>query len=88
MILNASAENGASSSHGRLSGSSESTFTPLTAPMSIGDGMKSTTASSIGCTPLFLNALPSSTGTNLQIDRALADAGAQRVGRSGSSPSR
>ena len=32
--------------------------------MSIGEGRKSTTASSMGCTPLFLNAEPHSTGTN------------------------
>ena len=30
--------------------------------MSIGDGMKSITASSMRCTPLFLNALPHSIG--------------------------
>ena len=37
---------------------------PDTGGMSRGDGRKSTTASSIGCTPLFLNAEPQMTGTN------------------------
>jgi hypothetical protein len=62
MILNASAENGfvvraLALELGALSGS-----VPLTAATSIGDGRKSTTASSSGCTPLFLNAAPHSTG--------------------------
>ena len=39
---------------------------------SSGDGRKSTTASSSGCTPLFLKAEPHSTGTSLHADRALA----------------
>ena len=37
---------------------------PVTGGMSSGDGRKSTTASSSGCTPLFLNAEPQMTGTN------------------------
>ena len=37
---------------------------PLIAGTSSGDGRKSTTASSSGCTPLFLNAEPQMTGTN------------------------
>ena len=63
MILNARAENGASSLVGRVSGSSLSILWPLTSGTSIGDGRKSITASSSGCTPLFLKAEPHSTGT-------------------------
>ena len=37
---------------------------PLIDGTSSGDGRKSTTASSSGCTPLFLNAEPQMTGTN------------------------
>ncbi len=40
------------------------TSMPVAAGMSSGDGRKSTTASSIGWTPLFLKAEPHSTGTN------------------------
>lgn len=40
------------------------TETPLMASTSMGEGMKSTTASRRGCTPLFLKAVPVSTGTN------------------------
>ena len=47
---------------------------PLTGGMSIGDGMNSMTASSIACTPLFLNAVPQSTGTISFFERALAQA--------------
>ena len=66
MILNASAENGASSAAGRSM--SVSSFLlgsrPAIEGTSSGDGRKSTTASSSGCTPLFLNADPQMTGTN------------------------
>ena len=66
MILNASAANGFVSSAGRSIGVSSalSIDTPWIAGMSIGDGRKSTTASSSGCTPLFLKAEPQMTGTN------------------------
>ena len=37
---------------------------PVIDGTSSGDGRKSTTASSSGCTPLFLNAEPQMTGTN------------------------
>src|SRR3546814_8569234 len=66
MILKARAEVGASSLEGRLMTSSVSGFTPFTSCTSVGDGRKSTTASSSGCTPLFLNAVPHSTGTNFR----------------------
>ena len=61
-ILNAKAENGASSLASRLSASSESGFTPCTGGMSVGAGSNSTTASNMRCTPLFLNAEPHNIG--------------------------
>ena len=64
-ILNASAANGSCSSALRSSTSSPRMFVPSAGGMSSGLGMKSTTASSIGWTPLFLNAEPQSTGTKL-----------------------
>ena len=67
MILNARAANGSLSSALRSSSASASLLSgsvPVTGGMSSGDGRKSTTASSIGCTPLFLNAEPQMTGTN------------------------
>ena len=63
MILKASAENGAESSAGRSSSSMPLTSMPVIGGRSTGLGRKSTTASSMGCTPLFLNADPHSTGT-------------------------
>ena len=39
------------------------------------------TASSSGCTPLFLNEEPHSTGRELEIERGLADRRAQEVDR-------
>jgi hypothetical protein len=63
MILNARPENGSSSELLRVISWSESTATPFMSGTSSGDGRKSTTASSIGCTPLFLKAEPHSTGT-------------------------
>ena len=62
MILNASAENGSASSARRCVGRPAGSL-PATAGTSVGDGRKSTIASSSGCTPLFLNAAPTSTGT-------------------------
>ena len=64
MILNASAENGSLSSALRVTISFVSGFVPCTGGMSLGDGKKSTTASSSGCTPLFLNAVPQITGNS------------------------
>src|SRR4249919_33799 len=66
MILNASAENGASSDAGRsmIVSSALSGSMPAMDGTSSGDGRKSTTASSSGWTPLFLNADPQMTGTN------------------------
>ena len=65
MILKARPAKGSSSEHLRISSSSVPGFTPTTAATSVGAGRKSTTASSIGCTPLFLNAAPHSTGTKV-----------------------
>ena len=45
---------------------------PRPAACRAGDGRKSTTASSSGCTPLFLNAEPHSTGMIVPCERALA----------------
>ena len=56
------------------SSSVPSSTMPLTGGMSTGDGMYSTTASSIACTPLFLNAEPHSTGT-ISLRDACARAG-------------
>ena len=61
MILNANAENAASSVAGRESSLSDSS-TPLTGGRSAGEGNNWITASSIACTPLFLNAVPQNTG--------------------------
>ena len=74
MILNASAENGSVSSALRLSSFSSSSM-PLTGGRSIGDGSNWMTASSIACTPLFLNAVPQNTGIDFDAQRALAHAG-------------
>ena len=57
-------EKGSLSSGWRTTGSPAG-VSPWTAGMSAGDGRKSTTASSRGCTPLFLKALPQKTGTIL-----------------------
>src|SRR6056297_3091333 len=64
-ILKASAANGALSSASRVARvRSLSSNSPSIARTSVGDGRYSITASSTACTPLFLNALPPSTGTN------------------------
>ncbi len=65
MILKPSAENGASSFARRSSIASGPLFglKPLIGGTSTGDGRYSTTASSSGCTPLFLKAEPQITGT-------------------------
>ena len=63
MILKASAENGASSDAGRARTSPERGCTPSTGGRSTGDGRNATTASSSGCTPLFLKADPVRIGT-------------------------
>ena len=63
MILKASAANGSVMSGCRsMTVVSSPTAWPLIAGTSTGLGRKSTIASSIGCTPLFLNALPHITG--------------------------
>ena len=71
MTLKASAAKGASSSAGR-SASRPSPSSPLlggldapTGGTSSGEGSSSTIASSSGCTPLFLNEEPQSTGVTL-----------------------
>ena len=61
--LNANAENGSLSSNFLSISSLVLGFVPLIDPMSLGLGKKSTTASSKGWTPLFLNAEPVNTGT-------------------------
>src|SRR5258705_14019017 len=65
MILNANAEKGASSLAGRSSTFSVPGSTPLTGGISSGEGRESTTASSIGWTPLLRKAVPQTTGTIL-----------------------
>ena len=87
MILKASAEKGALSSAGRSSSSMPLTSMPVTGGRSDGAGRKSITASSRGCTPLFLKALPQSTGTKVLVTAPLR---MQRfsVASSGSLPSR
>src|SRR5204863_95283 len=62
MILKARPANG-SSSEARRSPILPFSSSPLTGGISVGAGMKSITASSIACTPLFLNAEPQSIGT-------------------------
>ena len=64
ITLKARAENGSSSEECLSTSSSVSGLTPLIAGTSNGDGKYSTTASSIGCTPLYLNADPHTTGKN------------------------
>ena len=66
---------------------SSSTSTPSIAGLSSGLGRYEATASSSGCTPLFLNAEPHSTGTNLP---AMVPRRRQRdsVSASGALPSR
>ncbi len=63
MILKASAEKGSSSDGLRSRTSSLPGLVPWVGGRSTGDGRKSTTASSIGWTPLFLKALPFRIGT-------------------------
>ena len=65
MILNASAANGAESSAARVASRSSPPRTgsrPMTGWTSSGDGRYAMTASSSGCTPLFLKDEPHSTG--------------------------
>ncbi len=62
MTLKASALNGSSRAGRRESSCSVRGSIPCTAGTSSGLGRKSITASSSGCTPLFLKAEPSSTG--------------------------
>ncbi|MDT4853702.1 hypothetical protein FQZ97_879790 [compost metagenome] len=59
--MKAKAENFSLSSALRLVTSSSSSV-PLTSAMSTGEGINSITASSMRCTPLFLNAVPHSIG--------------------------
>ncbi len=64
LILKTSAANGSSSSaRRRVLPLTPSGRNPSIGGTSSGDGRKSTTASSSGCTPLFLNAEPQRTGT-------------------------
>ncbi len=70
MTLKASAAKGASSSAGRSASWPSSSplaagSTPVTGGTSSGEGSSSTIASSSGCTPLFLNEEPQSTGVTL-----------------------
>ena len=88
MILKASAANGSAGSACRsITASSSPTLWPLIAGMSTGLGRKSTIASSIGWTPLFLNALPHRTGVTppAMVARRIA---AMSCSTSGSVPSR
>ena len=62
MILNARAENG-SDADGLRSAGSPFLSSPVTGGRSSGDGMYQHTASSRGCTPLFLKAVPLRIGT-------------------------
>ena len=67
MILNASAENGSESSAWRVASRSSPPLTgsrPVTGGTSSGDGRYAMTASSRGCTPLFLNDEPHRTGVS------------------------
>ena len=86
MILNASAANGSSVLGLRLTGSPLRS-TPSTGGSSSGDGMYQQTASSRGCTPLFLKAVPLSTGTTPWLIVASRRAARMSSGES-SSPSR
>mmetsp|Transcript_44182 Transcript_44182/g.51781 ORF Transcript_44182/g.51781 Transcript_44182/m.51781 type:complete len:260 (-) Transcript_44182:607-1386(-) len=63
-ILKARAEKGSASLDFLFIVSVPSSEIPLIAATSTGLGIKSMTASRSGCTPLFLNAVPVSTGTN------------------------
>ena len=83
MILKASAENGASASGLRSTTVfSSPTAWPWTAGMSTGLGRKSTIASSMGWTPLFLNAVPHSTGFSapVMVARLMAATSCSSVG--------
>jgi hypothetical protein len=66
MILKASALNGAVSLVSRVRSFPVFGSFPCTGGMSSGEGRKSTTASSSGCTPLCLNADPHSTGNSFR----------------------
>ena len=61
--MKAKAEKGSLSSNFLSTSSFEFGFVPLIEFRSFGLGKKSTTASSKGCTPLFLNADPVNTGS-------------------------
>ena len=63
ITLKANNDNGSSSDDFLVISSSESGLIPLIASTSVGEGIKSTTASNKGCTPLFLKAVPFKTGT-------------------------
>ena len=81
MILNASAANGSESSALRVAGRSSPPLTvsmPSIGGTSSGLGRKSITASSSGCTPLFLNDEPHSTGVSLISSVALRIAAISR----------
>src|SRR6266511_5032202 len=70
MILKASPANGSLSSGLRTTSLPFGSM-PLIGGTSSGDGRKSTTASSSGCTPLYLKAEPHSTGKNAPVTTAL-----------------
>ncbi len=63
MILKASAAKGSSSLTARADSEPSLGLIPSIGGLSSGEGRKSTTASSIGWTPLFFSAEPQSTGT-------------------------
>src|SRR5260370_191526 len=71
----------------RLGCSTVSTTLPATGGRSSGEGRKSTTASSIGCTPLLRNAEPSRTGV-IAIFKVAARIAARIFSASGCLPSR
>ena len=75
MILNARAENGSGGRRRALELLvALGVVARSTGGMSAGDGMYQHTASSSGCTPLFLNAVPLSTGTTPWLMQALRSA--------------
>ena len=87
MILKASALNGAVSLVSRVMSAPVLGSLPCTGGMSSGEGSKSTTASSSGCTPLCLKAEPQSTGNSFRAMQPFRRA-ASSSASDGSFPSR
>ena len=83
MILNASAENGSSSLAARVTSSPFRSCATIGGTSS-GEGRYQMIASSSGCTPLFLNADPHSTGTPsfASVARRIARRSSSMVGSS------